>query len=89
MPMMRKTITIPDAMDEWVKAQIENGRYGNDSEYFRDLIRHDQDRRLAEQELRSLIQEGLDSGVSQNTVPEIMQRVEDRLRKDGRIPTHE
>ncbi len=48
MAMMRKTITIPDAMEEWVKAQISSGRYGNDSEYFRDLIRRDQDRRLAE-----------------------------------------
>jgi antitoxin ParD1/3/4 len=35
MTMMRKTITIPDAMDEWIKAQIASGRYGNDSEYFR------------------------------------------------------
>jgi len=89
MAMMRKTITIPNAMDEWVKAQIENGRYGNDSEYFRDLIRRDQDRRLAERELRSLMQEGLDSGTSQNTVPDIMKRVEDRLERDGGIPTNE
>ena len=48
MTMMRKTITIPDAMEDWIKAQIKSGRYGNDSEYFRDLIRRDQDRRLAE-----------------------------------------
>ena len=89
MAMMRKTITIPNAMDEWVKAQIENGRYGNDSEYFRDLIRRDQDRRLAERELRSLMQEGLDSGTSQNTVPDIMKRVEDRLERDGGIRTNE
>ena len=89
MAMMRKTITIPNAMDEWVKAQIETGRYGNDSEYFRDLIRRDQDRRLAERELRSLVQEGLDSGTSQNTVPDIMKRVEDRLKKDGSIPANE
>ncbi|MBA3920660.1 MAG: type II toxin-antitoxin system ParD family antitoxin [Nostocaceae cyanobacterium] len=64
MAMTRKTITISDVMDEWVKAQIESGRYGNDSEYFRDLIRRDQEKRQAEQDLRFLIQEGLDSGVS-------------------------
>ena len=44
MAMMRKTITIPGAMEDWVKAQIESGRYGNDSEYFRDLIRRDQEK---------------------------------------------
>ena len=88
MAMMRKTITIPDAMDEWIKAQIESGRYGNDSEYFRDLIRRDQDKRQAEQELLFLIQEGLDSGVSTSTVHDIMQRVENRLKKNGSLPTH-
>jgi antitoxin ParD1/3/4 len=88
MPMMRKTITIPDAMDGWVKAQIESGRYGNDSEYFRDLIRRDQEKKQAEQELRALISEGLESGVSSSTVPEIMKRVEDRLRQNGNLSTH-
>jgi antitoxin ParD1/3/4 len=85
MAMLRKTITIPDAMDGWVKAQIESGRYGNDSEYFRDLIRRDQEKRQAEQDLRVLIQEGLDSGVSSATIPDIMKRVEDRLRKNGNL----
>jgi antitoxin ParD1/3/4 len=83
--MTRKTITIPDAMDGWVKAQIESGRYGNDSEYFRDLIRRDQEKRQAEQELRALISEGLGSGVSSSTVPEIMKRVEDRLKRNGNL----
>ena len=55
MVMTRKTITIPEPMDAWVKAQVDDGRYGNDSEYFRDLIRRDQDRRLAEHQLLSLI----------------------------------
>jgi len=89
MAMMRKTITIPGAMEDWVKAQIESGRYGNDSEYFRDLIRRDQEKRQAEQELRALIQEGLDSGISNKSVPDIMREVEDRLRQNGKIPTNE
>ena len=71
MTMTRKTITIPDAMDAWVKAQIEQGRYGNDSEYFRDLIRRDQDRKAAEVELQKLVREGLDSGVSNKSVDDI------------------
>jgi antitoxin ParD1/3/4 len=85
MTMLRKTITLPEAMEEWVKAQIESGRYGNDSEYFRDLIRRDQDNRRAEQDLRSLIREGLNSGTSAATVPDIMKRVEDRLKQNGSL----
>lgn len=89
MVMTRKTITISDAMDGWVKAQINSGRYSNDSEYFRDLIRRDQDKRLAEQELLSLIEDGLNSGISKKSVPDIMQRVENRLKQNGKIPAHE
>jgi putative addiction module CopG family antidote len=37
--MIRKVITIPNAMDKWIKTQIKSGYYRNDSEYFRDLIR--------------------------------------------------
>ena len=88
MTMMRKTITIPDAMEQWVKAQIADGRYGNDSEYFRDLIRRDQERRLAEDKLRLQIKEGLNSGLSDSTIPDIMNRVEARMKRDGKLPTH-
>ena len=87
MSMMRKTITIPLAMEEWVKAQIEAGRYANDSEYFRDLIRRDQDRREREAELRALIREGIDSGVSELSVLDIMKRVDDRMSAHGDLPT--
>lgn len=88
MVMMRKTITISDAMGDWIKAQIESGRYGNDSEYFRDLVRRDQDRRMASSELRFLIQEGLDSGTSPYNVTDVMKNVEDRLRQHGNLPAN-
>ncbi len=89
MAMMRKTITIPDAMEDWVKAQIESGRYGNDSEYFRDLIRRDQEKRQAEHAARALIRQGLDSGISDKSVPDITREVEDRLRRNGKIPAND
>jgi antitoxin ParD1/3/4 len=85
MVMTSKTITIPEPMDAWVKAQVDGGRYGNDSEYFRDLIRRDQDRRLAEYQLRSLIDEGRESGESDDKIPEIKSRIQVRLRADGRL----
>lgn len=85
MAMQRKTITISESMDAWVKAQIDSGRYGNDSEYFRDLIRHDQEKRAHVVELQALIKEGIDSGISNNTVPEIMARVEEKLRQNGEL----
>ena len=39
MATVRKTITLTDQQDDWIKAQVEGGHYTNDSEYIRDLIR--------------------------------------------------
>jgi antitoxin ParD1/3/4 len=80
----RKTITVTAQQDKWIKAQIKRGHFTNDSEYIRDLIRRDQDRTQL-QVLKDAVQEGLDSGVSERTVPEIMTDVETRLRANGRL----
>ncbi len=45
-----------------VKAQVDSGEYGNDSEYFRYLIRRDQDRRETETQLRFIFDEAEASG---------------------------
>lgn len=46
MGTLRKTITLTDQQDSWIKAQIHAGHYTNDSEYIRDLIRREQERSL-------------------------------------------
>lgn len=43
--MIRKTISMPDKMGEWITARVESGQYGNESEYIRDLVRYDQEQR--------------------------------------------
>ena len=39
MATIRKTITLTEKLDEWIKGQIARGDFTNDSEYLRDLIR--------------------------------------------------
>ncbi|WP_417492856.1 type II toxin-antitoxin system ParD family antitoxin [Maricaulis sp.] len=85
MAMTRKTITIPDAMESWIKIRIQSGHYANDSEYMRDLIRRDQERHTAENQLRDIVQESLQSGASDSSPAEIKARVENRLKADGRL----
>ena len=46
MGTVRKTITLTDQQDRWIKAQIIAGHYTNDSEYIRDLIRREQERSI-------------------------------------------
>ena len=85
MATIRKTITLTEKQDEWIKVQITNGDFTNDSEYLRDLVRRDQEQNARFQTLKAAIQEGLNSGVGNKTVNDIMEEVETRLGVDGRL----
>lgn len=62
MATVRKTITLTDKQDEWIKAQIDAGHYTNDSEYIRDLIRREQERSVEIESIRAALIEGENSG---------------------------
>lgn len=38
MALVKKSITVTDRQEQWIKAQIASGEYGSDSEYVRDSI---------------------------------------------------
>lgn len=62
MGTVRKTITVTDEQDNWIKAQIEAGHYNNDSEYIRDLIRRKQERSAELEAVRAALRVGESSG---------------------------
>ena len=70
--MATMNISLPDTMKSWVERQTQHGRYGNASDYMRDLIRRDQERAASIAELQALIDEGIASGVSESTFDEII-----------------
>jgi antitoxin ParD1/3/4 len=53
MPMTSLNISLPEALKEYVEGQVATGDWGTPSEYVRELIRQDKERRLGslEQEL--------------------------------------
>lgn len=53
--MIRKTISMPDEMGEWIGQQLSIGRYSNESEYIRDLIRRDQENQRKIEDLQKMI----------------------------------
>lgn len=75
MATVRKTITLTDAQDDWIKSQVANGDFTNDSEYFRDLIRRDQEKERA---LKAAIDEGMASGRSTRSIEDIWAEAEAR-----------
>jgi len=62
MSTTRKTITVTAQQDEWIKNQIHSGRYTNDSEYIRALLRQDQELNSYNDAIRKALIEGEESG---------------------------
>jgi antitoxin ParD1/3/4 len=56
--MVRKTISMPDEMGDWIADRLADGRYNNESEYVRALIRRDQDEQLKLEHLRAALARG-------------------------------
>lgn len=80
MATVRKTITLSDTQDSWIKTQIARGAFTNDSEYIRDLVRRDQEEQGKLSDLRKAIGEGVDSGISERSLDDIWAEGEERAR---------
>jgi antitoxin ParD1/3/4 len=70
--MATMNVSLPDPMKQWVEAQAQSGKYGNASDYVRDLIRKDQERQEKASQIQRLITEGLESGVSAKSMEELL-----------------
>lgn len=85
MSVVRKTVTFTEKQDLWIKVQIQSGEFTNDSEYLRSLVRQDQAQNDEFRALKTAIIEGVNSGVSNKSIPEIMKDVEKRMKLDGQL----
>lgn len=66
MATIRKTITVTDQQDSWITSQVQAGRFTNDSELIRDLIRREQERTAEMDAVRQALIEGERSGEPQH-----------------------
>ena len=83
MTTVRKTITLTDTQNDWIKAQIESGAYTNDSEVFRDLIRKAQREAEEIEAIRAALTEGENSGLSARSAEDIRAAVKKRRSLNG------
>lgn len=70
--MATMNVSLPDPMKNWVEAQTQSGKYGNASDYVRDLIRKDQERQQKFMQFQKLIDEGFKSGVSSKSMDDLL-----------------
>ena len=89
MPMIKKSISVTDQQNDWIKAQIKTGHFGNESEVVRELIR---ERQIKEQEnpaqiqaIRAKLIKAEKSGFSNQTAEEILKEIKDGLKSHGEL----
>ena len=87
MSMASLNISLPQSLKDYVEGQVQAAGYSTPSEYVRELLRQDQQRR-AEQKLEALLLEGLNSGDPIEITPEYWenkrrQLIERHARKTG------
>ena len=85
MGMTKRTYSITDNNDDWVKVRVGSGEYATDSEYMRDLIRRDKEQFGKIEALCAAIIEGEQSGMSNRTPQQIVEAAKQRLREDGKL----
>ena len=76
--MATMNVSLPEPMKDWVEDRVKSGRYANASDYVRDLIRRDQERREA---LVEALIEGEKSGTSRRSVREIAADTRSKLSR--------
>ena len=82
--MGKVTFSLDADQEAFVNARVAEGQYGDAGDYVRELVRLDQEYARKLTELRQAIQEGIDSGVCEQTVEEIWAEAEaEYLRKNG------
>jgi len=84
MGMVKKSISVTEQQNSWIKAQIKTGHFGNESEIIRELIR---ERQIREQEssaeieaIRAALIEGEQGGFSDRGVDKIWEVARQRHR---------
>lgn len=81
--MATMNVSLPDPMKAWVEEQAKGGKYGNASDYVRDLIRKDQDRQSKIAQFQKLVDEGIESGLSSRTMEELLAEARTRAGAAG------
>ncbi len=79
--MATMNVSLPDPMKEWVEERVKGGQYANASDYVRDLIRRDQQKREA---LIQALIEAEEGGVSPRNVLQIIEDTKAKL-KNGEL----
>jgi antitoxin ParD1/3/4 len=87
--MATMTISLPDPMKDWIEARIKEGEYASTSDYVRDLVRRDRERRshreLTMDDLRRIVDEARASGIGDKSVSDIIAQAKKHAKAERPI----
>ncbi len=83
MPMVKKTYSITETLDQYVGQRIKSGEYATDSEYVRDLIRRDQEENKEIAYIRSKLIQAEQSGFTEKGRDQILAEIKERAKANG------
>lgn len=85
MPMVKRTYSITETLDHYVKERVESGEYATDSEYLRELIRRDQDENREIAYIRARLTKAEKDGFSDKGREEILAGIKERAKNNGNL----
>ncbi len=85
MPMVKKTYSITETLDQYVGQRIKSGEYATDSEYVRDLIRRDQEENREIAYIRSKLFKAEQSGFINQSKEEMLEEFKAEMRVNGEL----
>lgn len=80
MPMVKRTCSITEQLDEYVKARMATGEYASDSEYLMELIKRDREENKEIAYIRSKLIKAEQSGFTDKTRDEVLAEIKERAR---------
>lgn len=87
--MATMTISLPEPMKDWIETRIKEGEYASTSDYVRDLVRRDRERRshpeLTIDDLRRMVEESRASGISDKSVSDILASAQKQAKASGHL----
>ena len=85
MPMVKKTYSITETLDQYVGQRIKSGEYATDSEYVRELIRRDQEENRLIAYIRSKLIKAEQSGFVDQSKEAMLEEFKAELETNGEL----
>lgn len=81
--MAKLSIRLPDKMKQFVDDQTQEGQFANEEAYIQDLITQDQERQREVVRIQAIVDEGIASGESDESMQDILHSLKDQRSRSA------